>query len=120
MPILIEIVDAGCEEESGIDPDDVLFALKILAIYGTSEGTDTVIRAAQRPFQPDSYWWHLILNPYGDGHPESQRLFRSLSDPLPVDFLALSLIDSANTALTRAVLSTRSITTPASSRSNDG
>ena len=69
LPILIDLVDAGCEEDSGIDPDDVLFALKILVIYGTSEGTDAVIRAAQRPFQPDSYWWHLILQPYGERTP---------------------------------------------------
>ena len=103
LPILIDLVDAGCEEESGIDPDDVLFALKILVIYGTSEGTDTVIRAAQKPFQPDSYWWHLILQPYGDGHPECDRLFRALSNPLPEDFLALSLVDSANSALDKGV-----------------
>jgi hypothetical protein len=98
IPLLTEIVDAGCLEESGIDPDDVLFALKILVIYGTVEGTDAVIRVAKRPFQPDSYWWHLVLGPYGDGHPESERLFQALSDPLPVDFLAVSLIDSANAA----------------------
>jgi hypothetical protein len=99
LPILIDLVDAGWEQDSGIDPDDVLFALKILVIYGTIEGTDTVIRAAQRPFQPDSYWWHLILQPYGDGHPQSDRLFRALSNPLPEDFLALSLVDCANSAL---------------------
>jgi hypothetical protein len=98
IPLLIEIVYAGCEDESGIDPDDVLFALKILVIYGTSDGTDAVIRAARHPFQPDSYWWHLVLEPYGEGHPEGERLFHALRDPLPVDFLALSLIDSANAA----------------------
>ena len=76
IPILIEIVDAGCEEQTGIDPDDVLFALKILVLYGTTEGTDAVIRVAKRQFQPDSYWWHLVLAPYGEGHPESERFSR--------------------------------------------
>jgi hypothetical protein len=99
LPLLVDLVDAGCEDESSIDPDDVLFALKILVIYGTSAGTDAVIRAAQRPFQPDLYWWHLILQPYGDGHPETGRLFQALSNPLPEDFLAVSLLDCANTAL---------------------
>jgi hypothetical protein len=99
MPILVDLVDAGCAEESGIDPEDVLFALKILVIYGTIEGTDAVVRAVQRSFHPDSYWWHLILQPYGDGHPESGRLFQTLSDPLPDDFLAFSLLDCANAAL---------------------
>jgi hypothetical protein len=83
IPLLVDIVEAGCEDESYVDPDDVLFALKILVIYGTSEGTDAVIRAATRPFQ---------------GHPESERLFLALSDPLPDDFLALSLLDCANAA----------------------
>ena len=104
LPILIDLVNSGCEEDSGIDPDDVLFALKILVIYGTSEGTDTVIRAAQLPFQADSYWWHLILQPYGGGHPESERLFRALSNPLPEDFLAFSLVDCANSALDEGVV----------------
>ncbi len=81
LPLLIEIVDSGCADDSSIDPEDVLFALKILVIYGTYEGTDAVIRAARRPFQPDSYWWHLILSPYGGGHPESERLFGSSQQP---------------------------------------
>ena len=100
MPLLIEIVDAGSAEASSIDPDDVMFALKILVIYGTSAGTDAVIRTARRPFQTDSYWWHVVLKPYGEGHPESERVFRGLSDPLPADFLAVALIDSANAAQT--------------------
>lgn len=99
LPILVDLVHAGCEDDSEIDPEDVLFALKILVIYGTSEGTDAVIHAAQRSFQPDSYWWHLILQPYGDGHPETVRLFQVLGRSLPGDFLAVSLLDSANTAL---------------------
>ena len=98
IPLLIDLVDAGCAEDSGIDPEDVLFALKILAIYGTSEGTDAVIRAARQPFQSDSYWWHIILEPYGQGHSESSRLFQALSEPLPEDFLAFSLLDCANAA----------------------
>ena len=93
--MLVDLVHAGCEDDSGIDPDDVLFALKILVIYGTSEGTDAVIQAAQQPFQPDSYWWHLILQPYGDGHPETARLFQTLGSSLPADFLAVSLLDCA-------------------------
>ena len=103
LPMLVDLVHAGCEDDSGIDPDDVLFALKILVIYGTSEGTDAVIQAAQQPFQPDSYWWHLILQPYGDGHPETARLFQTLGSSLPADFLAVSLLDCANTALVGGV-----------------
>ena len=101
VPILIDLVNAGCVAESGIDPEHVLFALKILAVYGTTEGTDAVIRAARQPFEADSYWWHLILQAYGEGHPESGRLFQALSEKLPEDFLAFSLLDSANAALGR-------------------
>ncbi len=103
LPILVDLVHAGCEDDSGIDPDDVLFALKVLVIYGTSEGTDAVIHAAQQPFHPDSYWWHLILQPYGDGHPETVRFFQALGSSFPEDFLAVSLLDSANTALVGGV-----------------
>jgi hypothetical protein len=97
--LLVQIVDDALQEPSDRDADDLLFALKILAMYGTPEGTDTVLRAAQKPLQPDAYLWSLILSAYSAGHPEHERLFKQLSDPLPTDFLAVALLDSACAAL---------------------
>jgi hypothetical protein len=96
--LLVQIVNDALRNPSRRDSDDVLFALKILAMYGTPEGTDTVLRAARQPLRPDTYMWSVILQAYTAEHPQSERLFEELSDPLPSDFLAVSLLDSANAA----------------------
>jgi len=96
--LLIRIVDSALHGPSRHTPDELLFALKVLALYGTAEGTDAIVRAARQPLQPDDFMWSVILHPFGVGHPESERLFHELSDPLPTSFLAVSLLDCANAA----------------------
>lgn len=96
--ILAQIVTDNLRNPSCINADSLLFALKILAMYGTQEGTDVVLRAARLPLQSDAFMWSIILRPYSKRHPEHERLFRELSDPLPSEFLAVSLLDIANTA----------------------
>lgn len=99
IELVVHIVNDALENPSRLNADDVLFALKILAMYGTPEGTDTVLRAARQPLQPDKYMWSIILEAYAQEHPERERVFETLSDPLPGDFLAVALLDSANAAL---------------------
>jgi hypothetical protein len=96
--LVVQIVNDGLQNPSRLEADHLLFALKILAMYGTREGTDAVLRAARQPLRPDAYMWSVILQAYSGGHPERERLFKELSDPLPSDFLAVSLLDSANAA----------------------
>lgn len=98
LPLLIAIVDRALSPKSTRNLDDVIFALKVLAMYGTPEGTDAVIRAARTPLKPESYWWSVVLKAYTENHSERQRLYQELSDPLPTDFLAVALLDSATTA----------------------
>jgi hypothetical protein len=95
--LLVEIVNRA-KVESSCAADDVLFALKILAMYGTPEGTNAVIWAARKPLKPDSYMWSVIFRAYTAQHPQSEKLFKELSDPLPSDHIALALLDSANDA----------------------
>jgi hypothetical protein len=97
-PLLAQIVDDALLHSGRLDSDAVLFALAILAGFGTPEGTNAVIRAARMPLQPDAYMWALILQAYTAGHGERTRLFEELSNPLPPDFLAVALIDSGNAA----------------------
>ncbi len=98
LPILLQIVENGLCKTSRRDQDDVLFGLRVLAIFGTRAGTDAVIRAARQPLRPDDYWWGPILRAYTTDHAERERLFKELADPLPTGFLAMALLDSANTA----------------------
>jgi hypothetical protein len=94
--LLTQIVDDGLRDDKRYSADDLLFALKMLAMYGTREGTETVIRAARLPLRPDGYMWSVILQVYEKEHPLCERLFEALADPLPPGFLAVSVLDAAN------------------------
>lgn len=99
IPELLELYDqvqSACRED---DEDALMFILKILALYGTTEGTLKVIEATRQPLKPDGYVWSPIMHQYCDGHPQTELLFRSLSDPLPTGFIGVSLLDAANDVL---------------------
>ena len=98
IPIVIRIVERALEDPEAFDENAALFAMKILALYGTPEGADAIIRAARQPFQPSGYLWSVILGAFTLNHPERERIFAALSDPLPDDFLAIALLDAANSA----------------------
>lgn len=98
IPALIECyenLDHGNDRRASVR----LFLLKILALYGTMEGALKVIDAALKPLEPESYMWAMILGCFKKGHPQNQLFYRSLSDPLPPDFIGISLLDAANSAL---------------------
>jgi hypothetical protein len=76
--------------------DDLLFLLKILAMYGTHDGAERIVEAARIPIKPDGYMWSVILSGFKDGHPERDFVYRSLSNPVPPGFIAVGLLDAAN------------------------
>jgi hypothetical protein len=99
IPELLGLFD---EIQQSPEEDDIstsLFILKILALYGTTEGTLKIVEAARRPLKPDGYMWSMILDNFKSGHPEAELLFRSLVDPLPPDFIGVSLLDASNAYL---------------------
>lgn len=98
LPQLIRIFDAKVQQLDEKDADDLLFVLKILALYGSRAGAEKIVEAARRPLKPDAYMWHVILSAFSEDHPHGAYLFEALSDPLPDDFLAVALLDSANDA----------------------
>jgi hypothetical protein len=94
--ILVHILDEGMKDLKRYATDDLLFILKILALYCTRKGTEAVIRAARLPLEPDDYMWSVIFRLYEAGHPHSRRLFGALSRPLPTGFMAVALMDAAS------------------------
>lgn len=95
IPLLIKLAQKA-KAEAGFDKSDFLFVLKMLAAYGTKEGADLVIEAAQSGYASDDYLWSVVLGMFSAEHPEARRVFSALSDPLPDKFLAVSLLDAAN------------------------
>lgn len=98
ISLLDEVVRRDFQDRVERDTSDIFLALKTLAMYRTSGGTGTILVAARLPYEPDSYWWAGVLRSYTVGHPQSERLYRELSDPLPPEFLAIALLDAANAA----------------------
>jgi hypothetical protein len=94
---LLRIFDASLNRDDA-DEDDLLFVLKILAAYGTREGADRVVAAARKPVSPDGYMWSVILETITPDHPQRKYVFEKLQKPLPEEFIAIALLDSANAA----------------------
>lgn len=98
VPQLIRVYDEFANNPSSESEDTLLFALKVLAMYGSPEGTDRVIAAAKRPLDPEDYMWSVILKLYSDNHPLTEKVFTALSNPIPPGFIAVGLLDAANAA----------------------
>ena len=94
-PLLLEL-EPKLERTTEGFGDDRLFLLKLLAMFGTSEGADRVIAIAKSGYAPDQYLWNVIFGCFTRDHPESERVFAALSSSLPTGFAAVSLLDAAN------------------------
>jgi len=99
IPRLIAIADEALAGSDRWSADEILFLLKIAAMYGTTEGTDLVLRAVDEAYQADQFLWSVILQVYASEHPERERLFATMAEALPAGFMGVSLLDAANQAL---------------------
>jgi hypothetical protein len=98
IPIIAQLVDRALRNPSAREWDAVLSILGELARYPTRQATDVVVRAVRHPVRPASTMWRHILGAYTKDHPESARLFKELSDPLPAGPLAALLLACGNAA----------------------
>lgn len=98
MSLLGAIFDGRLSGAGGHADSDLLLVLKLLAHFGTADGTTRVIEAARAGFQSDDYMWTIIFCGYLSDHPQASRLFAALSDPIPQGFIAVALLDAANAA----------------------
>jgi len=98
IPELIRVFDELVDE-----PDDqgdaLLFVLKILVMYGSSEGMGRLVEAARRPLRPESYLWSVVFEQLDEALSFLPWLFKELRRPLPQGFIAVAFLDCANRAL---------------------
>lgn len=76
--------------------DDVMFILKILAMYRQREDVDLIARAARKPVKPDDYMWTVVFGQFSAEHPHSADMIDALRDPLPTEFILVTYLDMAN------------------------
>jgi len=78
--------------------DDVLFVLKVLALYRQEEDVALIARAARAGYEEDAYMWSIIFNVFQEEHPHLHLMIDALRDPLPTGFIAVSYLDLCNSA----------------------
>ncbi|PTL78563.1 HEAT repeat domain-containing protein [Vitiosangium sp. GDMCC 1.1324] len=106
LPALLRLYDARLREWRKAGPrkdydsaaSDLLFALKIFAMYRGEEALQRIIDAARIPLDADGYMWSAILSALVKSEPEAAtRVAAALREPLPPGFIAVALLDMANT-----------------------
>lgn len=75
-------------------PSDLVFVLKILALYGTEEGARRVLDGAYR--YPDEYLWPVVLRAFGKDHPCTEAVIAAFSAKLPRGLALAAFLDVAN------------------------
>ncbi|WP_254508713.1 HEAT repeat domain-containing protein [Anatilimnocola floriformis] len=113
LPELVRIFRAQFPTTDDKLADDLLFVLKILAMYGAPEGPECVLQAVRLPLKPGDYMWQMVLGGYSPEHPQRDEIFAALRDPLPPDFIGMSLLDAANGAAIEGDLAEHPFDTPA-------
>lgn len=95
VALLARIVEAAWAQKNR-DGNDLLFILKILALYRTPQGADLVVRAARSGFAPHGYLWSVVLGAFKPGHPHAHRVFAALGEELPTDPIGVAVLEAAN------------------------
>jgi hypothetical protein len=106
LPSLLRLYDARLWEwrkagpQEGYDSaaSDLLFVLKIFAMYRGEEPLQRIIDAARIPLASDSYMWSVVLSALVKAEKEAAtHVASALREPLPPGFIAVALLDMANT-----------------------
>ncbi|HZH12765.1 MAG TPA: hypothetical protein VE057_00235 [Archangium sp.] len=106
LPALLRLYDARLREWRKASPpegydsaaSDLLFTLKIFAMYRGEEALQRIIDAARIPLDSDGYMWSVVLSALVEAEPEAAtRVASALREPLPPGFIAVALLDMANT-----------------------
>jgi hypothetical protein len=98
VPRLLEVFDDRLASGAD-DPGDLLFLLKVAAMYRVEAVVERVVSAVRRPVEPGSYMWSVIFGVFDEDHPYRLRLFHALRDPLPRGFVGVAYLDLANAVL---------------------
>jgi hypothetical protein len=85
-----------CISGKDVDEDDVMFLLKILALYRQREDVAIIAEAARLPLDPDGFMWSVILGQFDDEHPYALEMIDALAEPLPTGFILVAYLDAAN------------------------
>lgn len=95
---LVRIYDLLLADDAEEHANDLMFMLKIFAMYGSQRGCERIVQAARRPLSPEGYMWSMILKTCTGDHPHRSTVIRELSDAIPDGFIGICLLDVCNAA----------------------
>ncbi|OYP34167.1 hypothetical protein [Rhodopirellula sp. MGV] len=93
---LIQIYDEMLHLDTEAHISDLLFMLKIFAMYGSKPGSERIIKAVKRPLAPENYMWGPVLQMFSSDHPSVRSILQRIATPIPPGFIAVSLLDVGN------------------------
>ncbi len=76
---------------------DLLYLLKLFALYQSEEGADRIIVAAEEGLHSQGRLWSVIFRQLDLEHPQANRVMEALSHRLPVGFICIAYLDWVNT-----------------------
>lgn len=91
LPPLFQLFD---ERSSRVD---LLFLLKLFALYQHPQGSKRIVQAAREGLQSERSLWSIIFRQLDFDHPDSIDIIKALSQPLPVGFINVAYLDWVNT-----------------------
>jgi hypothetical protein len=106
LPVLLRLYDerlatwrkANVRGGYNSHANDLLFALKIFALYRGPEGLRRILEAARLPLGPEEHMWSVVFGTLAQCDPqEALRVGSALREPLPPGGLGVALLDMANT-----------------------
>jgi hypothetical protein len=90
LPPLIKLFD----ERS--DRLDLLFLLKLFALYQDERGAGRIVHAARDGLQPEGRLWSVIFKQLSTEHPHATSILDTLRSPLPSGFIGIAYLDWVN------------------------
>lgn len=95
LPDLLRVFD-GHVNQPDVDESDILFVLKVFALYGFDEGISRIPVVARAPNYSDGYLWSVVLEVLTRHEEHAAAVIDALRDPLPTGFAVVAYLDLCN------------------------
>lgn len=97
LPVLRETYDALMQRSlSGEEGENVLFLVKVFALYRQEEDVPRIGRAARHPVMREGLLWSSIFHAIDEGHPLRRAALDEMRGTLPEGFAGVAYLDFAN------------------------
>lgn len=97
IPRLLEVFDARLNAGDPDETDDLLFLLKVAAMYRVEGAVERIAAAARVPLLRDGFLWTAIIAAFDQNHPYRLALLNRLREPFPGGEACAAYLDLANT-----------------------